>query len=59
MRTLLHILTRPADDLTRQILLAHQSSAELQVEIVDLTLAEPDYPALVQAIFASDSVQVS
>lgn len=59
MRTLLHILTRPADDLTRSLVEQQQALPETTVEIIDLTAAAPDYGALLDRIFAADSIQVS
>ena len=49
----LHILTRPNDPLSRMILANGQPSA-----VADLTVPEPDYGALVDAIFSADSVRV-
>ena len=59
MRTVLHILTRPEDDLTRELIAQQRARPDTQVEVADLSNATPDYGALVEKIFASDSVQVS
>jgi len=58
MRTILHILTRPADEVTREIIERQQALPETRVEIADLTVA-PDYDAVVEKIFSADSVSVS
>ena len=59
MRTILHILTRPADGLTRELIAKQRELADTRVEVVELTANEPDYKALVEKIFVADSVQVS
>lgn len=59
MRTILHILTRPADELTRELLQNQSALAETKVEVVELMSGAPDYDALVEKIFAADSVEVS
>jgi hypothetical protein len=56
MATVLHLLTRPADDLVTAVLAAQRQRPELAVEVVDLTQPEPDYAALVARVFAADSV---
>ncbi len=58
MRTNLHLLTRPEDELTRAVLAAQRSLPETSVETVELTATTPDYDALVEKIFAADSIQV-
>ena len=58
MRTVLHIVTRPDDPTARTLLQAQQQDPELQVAVADLTASEPDYDALVEAIFRADSVAV-
>lgn len=58
MRTLLHILTRPDDPLAAEILARQARQPEVRVEVVDLTLPEPDYGALVEKVFAADAVAV-
>ena len=59
MRTILHILTRPEDELAREMIAKQRTLADTKVEIVELTDAEPDYGALIEAIFAADSVEVA
>lgn len=58
MRILLHVLTKPADELTAKIIAAQKSKPENQVEIVDLAHGDPDYKMLLEKIFAADSVHV-
>ncbi len=57
MPRLLHILTRPDDSLARELIALQQSAADNDVQVVDLTLPDPDYKALLEKIFAADSVQ--
>jgi hypothetical protein len=57
MRMILHILTRPEDELARRLIEEQRRMPEAVVEVVDLTEA-PDYDALVDKIFASGSIQV-
>ncbi|MGA2750996.1 MAG: hypothetical protein ABSG59_19685 [Verrucomicrobiota bacterium] len=56
MERVLHILTRPQDDLARS-LIACQQSAGKKTEVVDLTAPRPDYGQLLEKIFAADSVE--
>ncbi len=58
MRTVLHILTRPEDPTARAVVEAQRQDPELKVEVVDLTPAQPDYDALVDAIFRAESIAV-
>ena len=58
MRTILHILVRPEDDLTRDLIAQQQRLPGTAVEILDLTNPAPDYNAAVDAIFTADSVEV-
>jgi hypothetical protein len=59
MRKILHILTKPQDDLAEAIIAAHQSQKPNRPVIVfDLTGAEPDYRALLESIFKADSILV-
>jgi hypothetical protein len=58
MKTVLHILTRPDDPTARTVLAAQQQDSEFKVEVADLTAPEPDYGALVEAIFRADSIAV-
>ena len=56
MTTLLHVLTRPADDWIQSLILSQESSGNHTVEVIDLTLGTPDYAHLVERVFAADSV---
>ena len=58
MRVVLHILTRPEDTLAQQVISGQRNQPGQEVNIVDLTAAEPDYAKLVLDIFAADSVAV-
>jgi hypothetical protein len=57
MRRVLHILTRPDDALARELMARQKNAAGNKVEAVDLTLPEPDYKALLEKIFAAESVE--
>jgi hypothetical protein len=54
MARVLHILTRPGDELAAGIL----AETPPEVVFVDLTAPDPDYAALLEEIFKADSVQV-
>ncbi len=56
MKTVLHILTRADDPTARTVLVAQQQDPELKVEVADLTVPQPDYDKLVEAIFRADSI---
>ena len=58
MRAILHILTRPEDELTRELIAQQRQRPETKVETFDLRGPGPDYSALVEKIFAADSVAV-
>lgn len=58
MRTILHVLTRGEDSLSRDIIERQRTFAEVQVEVVDLAGSAPDYDALVEKIFSADSIEV-
>ncbi len=58
MRILLHVLTRADAELAQKMIAAQKLKIENQVEVVDLTQAEPDYRELLEKIFKADSVQV-
>ena len=58
MRVLLHILTQPDDTLAQQVIAGQRNQPGQEVNVVDLTAAEPDYAKLIQEIFAADSVAV-
>lgn len=58
MRHLLHILTIPADALAARMIPIQREQADHKVKVVDLTRPDADYRALLEEIFAADSVQV-
>ena len=58
MRTVLHILTRPEDKLTQQLIASQRALPETQVEMVRLDVAAPDYDALLDKVFSTDSIEV-
>ncbi len=58
MRQVLVILTRPPDPLQDLVASTQRSLPETRVDVVDLTTGTPDYPGLLESIFAADSVQV-
>ena len=58
MAAILHILTKPDDALAQTIMAAQAAQPDNRVETVDLTQPHPDYAALVEKIFAADSVAV-
>jgi len=57
MRRVLHILTRPDDVLARELMARQEKMAGTKTEVVDLTLPQPDYTALLEKIFAAESVE--
>lgn len=57
MRTILHILTKPDDELAAKVIATQKTQSENQVETVDLTVSTPDYRELLQKIYQADSVQ--
>lgn len=58
MRKLLHIVTNPSDSLAKEVIALQRNNTGNDVEIIDLTISEPDYKALLEKIFAADSVEV-
>lgn len=58
MRSVLFILTRKDDPLGQELLARQRQVPDANVEIFDLTQPEPDYQALLDKVFAADSVQV-
>jgi hypothetical protein len=58
MRTILHLLTRPEDELTQALITGQRTLPEMTIETIDLTVVAPDYNAAVEKIFAADSVEV-
>ena len=58
MRTVLHIISRQEETFARQLIARQKEQHELKVEVVDLTQPEPDYTAVLEKIFAADSIAV-
>lgn len=58
MRRALLILTKSVEPLNDIVTVAQQHLPDVEVETVDLTVESPNYPQLLEAIFAADSVQV-
>ena len=58
MRVVLHILTRPDDALAAAVRTHQSGQPEVRVEVVDLTVPDPDYAAVLEQIFTSDSIEV-
>ena len=58
MRTILHILTRPEEELARNLIERQRALPNTQVEVVPLTDAAPNYDELLEQIFSADSVEV-
>ena len=58
MRILLHILTRPEDSLSREIISLQQAAGENLTKVVDLTGPQTDYKQLLENIFAADSIEI-
>lgn len=52
----LHLLTAPPDPWLQTLLDSLRTRPDLAVEVVDLTVGEPDYARLVDAVFAADSI---
>ncbi|HXG47327.1 MAG TPA: hypothetical protein VNO52_06865 [Methylomirabilota bacterium] len=58
MRRILHVITRPElPAVARAIQDWQQRQPGLEVQVVDLAAAEPDYAALLEAVFAADVVE--
>ena len=58
MPILLHIITNESDTLAREIISHQRELPDCRVAVVDLTKPEPDYEALLEKVFAADSIQV-
>ena len=58
MRRLLHIVTQADEPLAAEIIRLQRERPDCQVEVVELLQPELDYEALLEKIFAVDSVQV-
>lgn len=57
MPAVLHILTRPDDTLSREIIGQQKAGNGIEIDVVDLTVPQPDYKALLEKIFTVDSVE--
>jgi hypothetical protein len=61
MPRILHICLR-TDDLAARIIARHHAQAEMEtgmeIRVIDLNQPDPDYDALVTALFAADHVAV-
>jgi hypothetical protein len=57
MACLLHLCLR-TDDLTDRVIARQRRQEHAEVVVVDLNQTDPDYDALVTAIFAADRVAV-
>lgn len=58
MRQILVLQTKGFEPLNDLVIELERQLPDARVEVVDLTVGNPDYAALVDRIFASDSVQV-
>lgn len=58
MRTLLHIKSDTADARAEAIINHQLAQDDVEVEVVDLNVDQPDYAALLDKILAADSVSV-
>ncbi len=58
MRTQLHILTKPDDQLAAQVIRDQRLLPEVDVKVCDLTELKPDYTKALSEIFRADSVAV-
>jgi hypothetical protein len=58
MTIILHILTKTEDSLVREIIAHQKELPDCSVEAFDLSSPDADYPALLEKIFAADSVEV-
>jgi hypothetical protein len=58
MSKILLIITKANDPLNEVVVANEQSLPDHQVKVIDLTLGEQDYRALLEEVFSSDSVQV-
>jgi hypothetical protein len=58
MRNILHILTTSDDAWAERIIALERQQPDLEIKVVDLTTAGADYRALLDEIFAADSIQV-
>ncbi len=57
MAKILHLLTRPDEELARTIGRIQRLDPANEVEVLDLSAGETDYAQLVEKIFAADSIE--
>jgi hypothetical protein len=57
MKTLLHLLNQPADELVLAVVAAQKSDPDNAVTVIDLSQPETDYRAVVESVFSADSIQ--
>jgi hypothetical protein len=58
MRTILHILTHPDEELARELIERQRALPDTEVEVAALTGDAPDYDKVVVQIFSADSIEV-
>lgn len=58
MRQVLLVLTQSLNPLNDIVTATERNLPDVQVAVVDLTVDSPNYPELLESIFAADSVQV-
>jgi len=58
MREVLLVLTQSLDPLNDIVTATERTLPDTAVTVADLTTDTPNYPGLLEAIFAADSVQV-
>ena len=58
MRTVLHILSWPENELAREVVAKQQALAGVKIEVADLTATDVNYDDLIEKIFSADSVEV-
>ena len=57
-RVVLHVLTRADDGVALEVVQRQQRQGLVTVQVADLASPTPDYAALLEAIFAADTVAV-
>ena len=55
---MLHVLTRPADQMAKEIVTRQREGRGYKIETVDLTLKVPDYGLLLEKLFTADSIEI-
>lgn len=58
MRRVLLVITQSLDPLNDIVTSVEKTLPDVTIEVADLTIGEPDYDRLLDAIFAAESVQV-